>query len=146
MEAPAEVRSTGSFSLSRAMRSSVLLLFSAVLVLAIIDSVRSWQTKHVLANAARQAAKVSVSAPLNVKNCRQATPCPVAWAAAAAKQSLLEAGVKQAACINPSQPTFSGVLIWVFSCDGSIACNKSDTVCVKIDMTPVARASNGDFL
>jgi hypothetical protein len=138
---------TGSLSISRGIWLCILLLFAATLVLAIIDSARSWKTKHVLANAAQQAAKVTVSIPLNVRNCRDATPCPVEWAAAAARENLIKAGVHQAGCINPNQPSFSGVLIWVFSCDGSSACDTSqDTVCIKVDMTPVTRERNGDFI
>jgi len=129
------------------VRLCVLLLFVAAFALVIVDSARSWRTKQVLANAAEQAAKVTVSTPLNVKNCRDATPCPVEWAAAAARQYLVKAGVNQAGCINPNQPSFSGVLIWVFSCDGSGACDTSQgTVCIKVDMTPVTREQNGDLI
>jgi len=146
-EATAQIGPTASPLWARAVRLCVLLLLAGALVLTVVDSARSWSAKRILANAAQQAARVTVSNPLNVKNCRTATPCPVQWAAAAAQQSLIQAGVVQAACIDPERPNFSGVLIWVFSCDGSSMCNASDsTVCVKVDMTPVSRAENGEWI
>jgi hypothetical protein len=146
-EATGQITAAASPRWARGIRLGVLSLLAAALVLSLIDSARSWKTKHMLANAAEQAAKVTVSNPLNVRNCRDATPCPVQWAAAAAQQSLIRGGVVQAACIDPKQPNFSGVLVWVFSCDGSSTCNTSDgTVCVKVDMTPVSRAENGEWI
>jgi hypothetical protein len=147
VEGTAQINSTASPLWARTIRLCVLFVFAAVCVLTMTDSARSWWTRHVLEKAAQQAARVNVSTPLNVKNCRDATPCPVQWAAAAARQYLMQAGVTQAACINPHRPDFSGVLIWVFSCDGSSSCQTSDsTVCINIDMTPVARARNGEFI
>jgi len=146
-EVTAGTSSSGSLSLAGGIRLCLLLLFAAAVVLAIVDSARSWKAKRVLANAAQQAAKVTVTTPLNVKDCRDATPCPVEWAAAAARQYLIKAGVNQAGCINPNQPSFSGVLVWVFSCDGSSACDTGrGSVCVKVDMTPARRSQNGDLI
>jgi hypothetical protein len=100
-----------------------------------------------LAKAAEQAAKVSVSSPLNAKTCQNAMPCPVERAVTAAKQSLLQSGIDQAECINPSQPSFSGVLVWVFSCDGSNSCDTKDSaVCVKVDMTATQRVASGELI
>jgi hypothetical protein len=132
---------------ARTIRLFVLLIFAAACVLSLVDSGRSWAAKRVLAKAAEQAADVSVSAPLNAKNCQEATPCPVVQAAVVAKQSLLQAGIRQAACINPNQPNFSGVLVWVFSCDGSSTCDtKESAICVKVDMTATQRGANGEFI
>jgi hypothetical protein len=143
----AQINPANSHLWPRAIRLLAVWLFAAALLLTIVDFARTWKARHVLANAAEQAAKVNVSTPLNVENCQDRTPCPVEWAAAAAKQHLLQAGMSQAACINPNRPSFSGVLIWVFSCDGSSACKTSeDTVCIQVDMTPVARAQNGAFI
>jgi len=142
-----EINTTDSPLWARAVRLTVLLLLASASLLGMIDSARSWKTRHILAIAAREAAKVTVSTPLNVKDCRDATPCPIQWAAAAAKQSLIEDGVSQAACLHPNQPTFSGVLVWVFSCDGSRSCDTSNrTVCVSVDMTPVQRTENGELI
>ena len=146
-EATAQAGSKASPVWTRAVRLCVVFLFVAGFVLTVFDCARSWNAKRILGNAAEKAAKVTVSNPLNVKNCRDTTPCPIQWAAAAAQQSLIQAGVAQAACIDPRQPNFSGVLIWVFSCDGSNTCNTSErTVCVKVDMTPVSLAENGEWI
>ncbi len=143
----AQINSANSHLWPKAIGRFGVWLFAAAFLLTIVDFARSWNARQVLANAAEKAAKVTVSTPLNVDHCRDRTPCPVEWAAAAAKQHLLQAGISQAACINPNQPSFSGVLIWVFSCDGSSACKTSeDTVCIQVDMTPVARAQNGEFI
>lgn len=132
---------------ARAIRLVVLLLVAVAFVLSWVDSARAWAARRVLAKAAEQAATVSVSTSLNAKNCQDAAPCPVVRAAAAAKQSLLQSGIREAECINSSQPSFSGVLVWVFSCDGISTCDTKDSaVCVKVDMTATRRGTNGELI
>ncbi|MGC2260092.1 MAG: hypothetical protein WA594_17415, partial [Candidatus Sulfotelmatobacter sp.] len=128
-------------------RSLLLILIVTVATLGGIDSAYAWKTHHVLANAAHAAAKITISTPLNARNCRDTTPCSIESAAAAAKSYLLSAGLNQASCIDPKRPSFSGVLVWVFSCDGSSVCNTGDAeVCIKVDMTPVAMQRDGTFI
>jgi len=119
-------------------------LFVAVgLVLGAVDLVREWKTTRVLELAAKQAVRVTVTAPLHSAACTDRTPCAIESAADAAKQYLVSAGFREALCINPNGPSFSGILVWVFSCDGSPACSTSDrAVCVKIDMTAVTVGPN----
>lgn len=147
MAAETETTSANSSLWAKAIRLFVLSLVAAAFVLSWIDSARSWGARRVLAKAAEQAANVSVETPLTAKECRDATPCPAQRAAAAARESLLQAGVNQARCINPSQPSFSGLLVWVFSCDGGSSCDtKNSAVCVKVDMTATQRGTNGELI
>lgn len=147
VEVAAETTSANSPLWARAIRLVVLLLVAAACVLSWADSGRSWAARRVLVKAAELAANLTVATPLSVKDCRDATPCPVQRAATAAKQYLVQAGMRQAECINPSQPTFSGVLVWVFSCDGSTFCDvKHSAVCIKVDMTATQRGTNGELI
>lgn len=143
----AEPNSVNSPLWARTIRLSILLIFAAACVLSLVDAARSWAARRVLDKAAEQAANVSVSAPLNAKDCQDVAPCPVVRATAAAKQTLLQSGVSEAACINPTQPTSSGVLVWVFSCDGSSTCDtKQSAICLEVDMTATQRGTNGELI
>jgi hypothetical protein len=119
-------------------------LFVALIGMSAVEIAYVWKAKEVLAAAARDAAKTAVSMPLNSKNCTDFTPCPIEQAAATAKRYLTGAGFQQASCIEPKSPSFSGVLVWVFSCNGSSSCTTKDAVvCLKVDMTPVTIHRNG---
>lgn len=125
----------------------LLLLLMAVFAVGAVDFAYAWNTHHILETAAREAAQITVSTPLNSATCRDRTPCSIESAADAAKQYLTQAGLGQASCINPKSPSLSGVLVWVFSCDGNADCSTSNgTVCVKIDMTVVVVGQNGAWI
>lgn len=138
---------------ARAARLLLMVVAATVAAVGLIDSALAWKTKSVLSGAARAAAKVTVSTPLSAKNCA-GTPCSIKSAAAAAKSYLIGAGYGQAGCIDPQKPSFSGVLVWAFSCDPSVAgnraanfCDTSDgTVCVKVDMTAAEIQRNGTIV
>lgn len=147
IDMPTDARRTPAAMWARVVRFLVLLLIGAVAVVGAVDSIYAWKTKLVLANAARAAATIAISTPLNAKGCRDATPCSIESAAAAAKLYLTSAGFTQASCIDPENPSFSGVLVWIFSCDGSSSCDRSDgAICVKVDMTPVVIERNGTLV
>ena len=116
-----------------------LSLLVVVLAATAADLARAWGVKQALSIAAQEAARVTVSTPLTSRTCPEPVlhaPCSIQIAAEAAKQYLAKAGFNKAACITPKAPSFSGVLVWVFSCDGSTACDsRSSSVCLKIDMT-----------
>jgi hypothetical protein len=125
----------------------LLLLILTVLASGAVDFARAWNTQHILGTAAREAARITVSTPLNSATCRDRTPCSIESAADAAKQSLTKAGLGQASCIDPKGPSLSGVLVWVFSCDGNADCHTNNgTVCVKIDMTIIVAGQNGAWI
>jgi len=133
-------------ALPRAARRLILLPLAIVLALVAADLARAWGVKHVLSNAAQEAARVTVSTPLTSRTCPEPVPyvpCSIQMAAGAAKQYLANAGFDRASCIAPKTPSFSGVLVWVFSCDGSTACDStSGSICLKIDMTDLEVGSN----
>jgi TadE-like protein len=125
----------------------LLSLVLAVFAVGAVDFAYAWNAQHILESAAREAARITVSTPLNSATCRDRTPCSIESAADAAKQYLIKAGLGQASCINPKSPSLSGVLVWVFSCDGNANCStSSSTVCVKIDMTIVITGQNGAWI
>jgi hypothetical protein len=125
----------------------LLLLILAVLAVGAVDFAYAWNTRRMLGAAAQEAARITVSTPLNSATCRERTRCSIESAADAAKQYLTKAGLGQASCINPKSPSLSGVLVWVFSCDGNADCSTSNgTVCVKIDMTVVVTGENGAWI
>lgn len=121
-------------------------LLAIVLAAAAAEFARAWRVQRVLSNAAQAAARIIVSTPLTAQTCPEPVPyapCSIQLAADAAKKYLTKAGFKQASCITPKAPSFSGVLVWVFSCDGSAACDSShDSVCLKMDMTNLDVGTN----
>jgi hypothetical protein len=138
---------------ARVARMFVLVLLVISVMAAMIDRVNAWRTERLLSGAARAAAEAAISTPLNANNCG-ATPCPIESAAAAAKRYLVSAGFGQASCINPMSPSFSGVLVWVFSCDSTAPAGEStrschtngSAVCIKVDLTSVVIERNGTLV
>src|SRR5262249_30468718 len=122
----------------------------ALLALGIIDFARAMRAKRVLRNAAHEAARLTASTPLTSRNCNEPmryAPCSIQLAADAAKQSLAIAGFDKAACITPKTPSVSGVLVWIFSCDGGSSCDsQKDSVCMKIDMTALEVGSDKSLI
>jgi hypothetical protein len=123
-----------------------------VILFAIIatDIARAWGVKRVLSNAAHEAARVTVSTPLTSRTCPEplpSAPCSIQSAADAAKQYLLKAGLEQASCLAPQTPSFSGVLVWAFACDGSTTCQTSNgAVCLEIDMKAFEAGRDGELI
>lgn len=125
----------GKIGGARALRLAVVLL---ALFVFVVGGVLMWKTKRILTNAAGEAARVAVSTPLNARNCSNHTPCSVESAAVTAKQYLIDAGLRRASCITPQHASFSGVLVWKFSCDatqGNDCDSSAHAICLKIDMT-----------
>jgi Flp pilus assembly protein TadG len=151
--ASANTRRASRATWAQAGRLLLLVVAGLIALLGIVDTALAWKTRLDLSAAARAAAKVTIVTPLNAKNCG-ATPCSVESAAAAAKAYLLTAGLNQATCIDPQKPSFSGVLVWTFACDGTTSdgqlSNECDTsgsnVCVKVDMTAVEIRKDGTIV
>jgi len=140
-------RETGPTVIWTIAFKALLSLVLAVFAVGAVDFAYAWNAQRILESAAREAARITVSTPLNSATCRDRTPCSIESAADAAKQYLMKAGLGQASCINPKSPSLSGVLVWVFSCDGNAGCStSSSTVCVKIDMTIVITGQNGAWI
>ena len=113
--------------LLRGTRGSQLLEFAfslpflVVLAVGVTDFGEAYNLKHILTNAAREAARITVSNPLSNTNCADpvglTNPCSVQAAADAAKQYMLNANLSLASCITPNAPT-AGTLTWTYSCSG----------------------------
>jgi Flp pilus assembly protein TadG len=97
-----------------------------VLVVGIIDFAQAYNTKHVTSNAAREAARLISSTPLNDSGCPNAwtinspgsgTPCAITATAKTVSNYLTDAGFSQGACLNTASAAFSSVLTWTYSCN-----------------------------
>lgn len=105
---------------SQLVELALVLPFLVVMVVGIVDFGSAYNQKHILTNAARDAARITVSSPTSnaTPNCVSAsTPCSIQAAADAAKQYLLDAGLNSASCLNSGSATSSGTLTWTFSCN-----------------------------
>ncbi len=93
--------------------------FLVVIAVGVLDFGQAYNLKHILTNAAREAARITVSNPLtdSSSNCQNAsTPCSIQAAADAAKKYMTNAGLSVASCIDPTSPSSSGTLTWTYSC------------------------------
>src|SRR5579859_2402644 len=114
------LRRLRSDSGSQLVELALVLPFLVVMVIGIVDFGGAYNQKHILTNAARDAARITVSTPLSnsTPSCVSAsTPCSIQAAADAAKQYLLDAGLNSADCLNSGSASSSGTLTWTFSCN-----------------------------
>lgn len=99
-----------------------------VLVVGIIDFGKAYNTKHVMSNAAREAARMISSTSLSDSSCPSGwspsspgsgTPCPVQAAAITVANYMTNAGLNTAACLGSSTitPTYSTPMTWTYTCD-----------------------------
>jgi Flp pilus assembly protein TadG len=101
---------------------ALALPFLVVTAVAVVDFGRAYNTKHILVNAAREAARITVSNPLSDANgsCQGADPpCSIQAAAEAVKTYLTNASLSQASCITPGTPSSGSLatLKWTYTCD-----------------------------
>lgn len=112
-----------------------------VLVIGIIDFARAYNTKHVMSNASREAARIMASTPLTDSSCPsgwQASspgtgiPCAVQTAANSVGNYLTGAGLTTGACLlsAPAAYTPSGtsILEWTYTC--SVVQNENVTLVI----------------
>jgi Flp pilus assembly protein TadG len=90
--------------------------FLLVLLVGIVDFGGAYNTRHILTNAAREAARITVSNPLNVYGATCSGDCSIQAAADAVKVYLVNAGLGQASCIDPTSSSNTG-LTWTFTCN-----------------------------
>lgn len=104
---------------TKSPRFLLLLLLAPVFALSAADLAYAWRTKHLLSNAARDAAQITVSTPLSFRTCTDHTPdhppCSIESAANTVELYPMNFGLTQMSCISPNIASFSGVLAWVFS-------------------------------
>ena len=106
-----------------------------VLAVGIIDFSKAYNTKHVMSNAAREAARLIVSTPLSDSSCPSGwqssspgsgTPCPVQSAAKTVANYMTDAGLSAAACLGTQSPTYSTAMTWTFACNNvTLVINKA---------------------
>lgn len=97
-----------------------------VLAVGIIDFASAYNTDHITANAAREAARLISSTPLSDSSCPTAwtinspgsgTPCAVQATATTVANYLTAAGLNQGACLSTATATFAPVLTWTYTCN-----------------------------
>lgn len=106
-----------------------------ILVVGIIDFGKAYNTKHVMSNAAREAARMIVSTPLSDSSCPSGwapsspgsgTPCPVRAAAITVANYMTNAGLSAAGCLNSTTPTYSALMTWTYTCNNvTLVINKA---------------------
>ncbi|HEX5410619.1 MAG TPA: TadE/TadG family type IV pilus assembly protein [Terriglobia bacterium] len=106
---------------------AVALPLLLVLVVGIIDFASAYNTKQIISNAARLAARTLSVTPLSVydPNCGwnksspgNGTPCPVQGVATSVSNYLTDAGLSKAACLSTSSGTYTSPYQWTYSCNG----------------------------
>jgi len=102
---------------SQLLELALTLPFLLILAIGISDMGGAYNLKHIITNAARDAARITVSNGLEDSSCPDTTPCSIEGAADAAKQYLVNAGKSAASCIDPKSPTSSGTLTWTYACN-----------------------------
>jgi len=127
--AAGRLRQLGESSGSQLLELALTLPFLLILAIGISDMGGAYNLKHIMTNAARDAARITVSNSLEDSSCPDSTPCSIEGAADAAKQYLVNAGKSAASCINPKSPTSSGTLTWTYACNSvSLTINRADNV------------------
>jgi Flp pilus assembly protein TadG len=108
---------------------AVALPLLLVLVIGIIDFARAYNTKHVMSNAAREAARIMASTPLTNSSCSAwepsspatGIPCSVQTAATSVGNYLTGAGLTTGACMLTAPaaytPTGTDLLAWTYTCN-----------------------------
>lgn len=112
--------------------------FLLVVLIGIIDFASAYNTKHIMVNAARGAARIMASTPLSNSSCPSGwnitspgtgIPCAVQTAADNVKNYLTTAGLSAAACMDPTTATYTANMIWTYSCNSvTLVINKADFV------------------
>jgi Flp pilus assembly protein TadG len=114
--AAGRLKQLGGSSGSQLLELALTLPFLLILAIGISDMGGAYNLKHIITNAARDAARITVSNGLQDSSCPDTTPCSIEGAADAAKQYLVNAGKSAASCIDPKSPTSSGTLTWTYAC------------------------------
>jgi Flp pilus assembly protein TadG len=100
-----------------------------VVAIGITDFGAAYNQKHIITNAAREAARITVSNSLSDASCPDATPCSIEAAADSVKQYLTNAGMNTASCMNAKSPSSSGTQTWTWACNNvSLTINRVNDI------------------
>jgi Flp pilus assembly protein TadG len=106
---------------SQLLEFALAMPFLVVVAVAIIDFGQAYNTKHIVTNAAREAARITSSNPLTDSSCPSTDPpCSIQASAEAVKDYLTNAGLEQASCIDPATQSSGSLpaLTWTYACQG----------------------------
>ncbi len=112
--------------------------FLLVVLIGVIDFARAYNTKHIMVNAARGAARIMVSMPLSNSSCPSGwsitspgsgTPCAIQASEDSVKNYLTAAGLNTAACLSSASATYTSPMIWTYTCNSvTLVINKAYVV------------------
>jgi Flp pilus assembly protein TadG len=113
-----------------------------LLLLGIWDFGAAFVKKEKLTNAAREAARITISTPLNpTQTCgKAATPCSIVAAADAATTYLTKTGM-DASCIDPATPTGSSGLSWTWTCLNGVSLTINRQATIQLSASTVLPAA-----
>jgi Flp pilus assembly protein TadG len=94
--------------------------FLVVLAIGVLDFGQAYNLKHILTNAAREAARMVVTNPITDVSCSGGTPCSIEDAASATREYLRNDNLSAASCMNPKNPSSSGTLTWTWACANGV--------------------------
>jgi Flp pilus assembly protein TadG len=121
-------QTTGSQLLEFALVMPLLL----VIAVGITDFGKAYNIKHILTNAAREAARITISNPLkyNAGGCTTSSPpCTIQGAKDAVQQYLTDAGLSTASCLSSATASSPAALTWTYSCSGvSLTIDRSQVI------------------
>lgn len=113
---------------SQLVEFALALPMVVVLAIGVMDFAKAYNIKHILTNAAREAARITSSNPLLDSSCTSSTPCSIQAAADDVENYLVNAGLSKASCLKTASASTSGNT-YTYSCSSvSLVINHADPV------------------
>ena len=118
---PLQISELGQSAGSQLLEFALVLPLLLVIAVGITDFGKAYNIKHILTNAAREAARITINNPLsyNAGGCTNSSPpCTIQAANDAVQQYLADAGLTTASCLSSASATNPSALKWNYSCNG----------------------------
>jgi hypothetical protein len=129
---PSQISELGQSTGSQLLEFALVLPLLLVIAVGITDFGKAYNIKHILTNAAREAARITINNPLNYNagGCTNSSPpCTIQAANDAVQQYLADAGLTTASCLSSASATNPSALKWNYSCNGvSLTIDRSQVI------------------
>jgi TadE-like protein len=129
---PLQISELGQSAGSQLLEFALVLPLLLVIAVGITDFGKAYNIKHILTNAAREAARITINNPLsyNAGGCTNSSPpCTIQAANDAVQQYLADAGLTTASCLSSASATNPSALKWNYSCNGvSLTIDRSQVI------------------
>jgi Flp pilus assembly protein TadG len=127
---------------SQLLEFALVLPLLLVIAVGITDFGKAYNIKHILTNAAREAARITINNPLsyNAGGCTNSSPpCTIQAANDAVQQYLADAGLTTASCLSSASATNPSALKWNYSCSGvSLTIDRSQVIAIPGSTPPAS--------